>query len=48
MYDKNKIDEIAEREAKALQKQGKCIKQKHIRLQTSNYNVEKFNKLFKD
>lgn len=44
--DKNKIDEKAMREAKALHKQGQYKRDKRVNLR-DNYNVVKFNKLFR-
>ncbi len=43
--DKNKIDEEATREAKALHKQGRYRRDKRVRLK-NDYNTDKFNKLF--
>lgn len=48
MYDKNKLDRQAEREAKALHKQGRYVCQQHTRQDIKdNYNKVKFDKLFK-
>ena len=47
-YDKNKIDEQAEREAMALKQQGQNVNQQHKRRKYSKeYNVVLFDKLFK-
>ena len=48
MYNKEKFDEEAEQEGQALRKQGRSKQWQYKRLQTSNHNTEKFNKLFKD
>jgi hypothetical protein len=44
---KAEIDKQAEREAIALRKQGRYRQDKRINLR-DDYNVDKFNKLFKD
>ena len=44
--DKNNIDKDAEREAKALYKQGRYRQDKRVRLK-DDYNAEKFDRLFK-
>lgn len=43
--DKNRIDKDAEREAKALYKQGRYRRDKRINMR-DDYNTVKFNKLF--
>jgi hypothetical protein len=50
MYNKDKIDKEAEREAAALQKQGKYSNDNYrrTRLESDNYNKQLFDKLFKD
>ena len=48
-YNKNSIDKAAEREAKALHKQGQYNSQQHGRQRiVTDYNKAKFDKLFKD
>jgi len=49
MYNKGNIDKDAEREGLALKKQGRDRQSRwyYIREQTSNYNNERLNKLFK-
>ena len=45
MTHKEKIDADAEREAKALQKQGRSKIRYHLR-QAKNYSADRFDKLF--
>ena len=45
--DKNQIDVDAEREAKALQRQGRTERPERIRQELSDYNRAAFEKLFK-
>ena len=45
--DKNKIDKDAEREAEALQRQGRTERSERVRQETSDYNKAAFEKLFK-
>ena len=47
-YDKNEIDNQAEREARALAKQEKPSGQAYVKQQTSDYNKKEFDKLFKN
>lgn len=46
-YNKFDIDKDAEREAAALNKQGKREQAKRVQQQTSEYNKDKFDKLFR-
>lgn len=46
MYNKGELDKQAEREAKALHKQGRYRQDKRVRLK-DDYNADKFNRLFK-
>lgn len=48
MYDKYSIDRDAERQGIALDKMHKRSKDKRVRLETSEYNKDKFDKLFKE
>ena len=43
---KQQIDASAEREGNALNRQGKNTQQKRLRLITSSYNQQQFDKLF--
>jgi len=43
---KCQIDASAEREAKALSRQGRYTQQKRLRFITDSYNQQEFNKLF--
>lgn len=47
--DKNSIDKQAEREANALKRQGRYFNPNYRRIrQAKDYNIDTFNKLFKD
>jgi hypothetical protein len=41
------IDKQAEREGRALAKQGRREQREHVRQQTSDYNREQFERLFR-
>ena len=47
-YNKNEIDRAAEAEGIALDKLHKGEKPKRVKQETSNYNKEKFDKLFEN